>query len=46
MVWEHDGQVEKVTLVDAVAELGAELLGDRLWDEYHRWPVYSKFFRQ
>jgi hypothetical protein len=44
VVWEHDGQVDKVTLLDAVAELGADLLGDTLWSEYHRWPVYSKFF--
>jgi hypothetical protein len=44
VVWEHDGQVDKVTLLDAVAELGADLLGDALWNEYRRWPVYSKFF--
>ena len=44
VVWEHDGQVEKVRLLDAVAELGADLLGEKLWGEYGRWPVYSKFF--
>lgn len=44
VVWEHDGQVEKVSLLDAVAELGADLLGEKLWGEYGRWPVYSKFF--
>ncbi len=38
------GQVEKVLLRDAVAELKGELIGSRLWDEYQRWPVYSKFF--
>lgn len=25
-------------------ELGAELLGERIWSEYKCWPVYSKFF--
>ncbi len=44
VVSEHDGKVEKVTFIDAVAELGADLLGDELWGEYGRWPVYAKFF--
>lgn len=44
VVWEHDGQVEKATLVDVVAELGAGLLGDKLWREYGRWPAFAKFF--
>jgi len=34
----------KVLLRDLVAELGAELVGDAIWDAYHKWPVYSKFF--
>ena len=29
---------------DAVAELGADMVGDAIWDEFGRWPVYSKFF--
>ncbi|MEI3000261.1 MAG: hypothetical protein V8T86_05060 [Victivallis sp.] len=33
-----------IPLTEAVAELGAELIGERLWNEYHAWPVYSKFF--
>ena len=33
-----------IPLTDAVEELGAELLGERIWNEYHAWPVYSKFF--
>jgi hypothetical protein len=36
--------VEKVRLLDAVAELKGELIGDRLWNEHKRWPMYSKFF--
>jgi hypothetical protein len=34
----------KTLLAEAVSELGAELLGDDLWDRYHAWPMYSKFF--
>jgi hypothetical protein len=35
---------EKILLVDVVAELGATLLGDAMWNEHHVWPIYSKFF--
>jgi len=35
---------QKILFKDVVAELGAKLLGDRLWHEYHAWPMYSKFF--
>jgi hypothetical protein len=38
----HDGV--RFTLRDAVKELGAEIIGDRLWKQYGKWPVYSKFF--
>ncbi len=31
-------------LKDAVDELKGELIGDRLWNEYESWPMYSKFF--
>jgi hypothetical protein len=27
-----------------VAHHGAQLLGDRIWQAYQRWPMYSKFF--
>lgn len=35
---------DRLTLRDAVAELGAEVVGEPIWNKYHRWPVYSKFF--
>jgi hypothetical protein len=35
---------DRFTLRDAVAELGAEIVGEPIWNAYHRWPVYSKFF--
>jgi hypothetical protein len=38
------GQVHKVLLLDAVAELGAALLGDEMWSAHGKWPMYSKFF--
>ncbi len=35
---------DKFTLKDAVAELGADIVGAKIWKKYARWPVYSKFF--
>lgn len=35
---------QRATLKDAVAELGAEIIGKKMWNKYQRWPVYSKFF--
>jgi len=35
---------ERCTLRDAVAEVGAEIVGPAIWKKYKRWPVYSKFF--
>jgi len=37
-----DGQ--RFTLKDSVAAEGPRLVGRKMWDEFHRWPVYSKFF--
>lgn len=34
----------RVTLAAAISELGAGIVGKRLWNKYKRWPVYSKFF--
>src|SRR5690625_4028109 len=33
-----------VLLRDAVEELKGAFIGDRLWNEYESWPMYSKFF--
>jgi hypothetical protein len=35
---------QRCTLRDAVAEVGAGLVGQAIWKQYKRWPVYSKFF--
>jgi len=44
IVFEHDEQVEEVTLKDAVAQLGSAIVGERLWNQYREWSMYSKFF--
>ena len=38
-----DGE-KKVLLRDAVEELKGEVIGDALWEKYHKWPMFSKFF--
>ncbi len=35
---------QRFQLRDAVAEAGATLIGDALFGQYKKWPVYSKFF--
>lgn len=48
-VW-HEGQSfcafegTQFLLKDAVAESGKRLIGESMWSQYGRWPVYSKFF--
>jgi hypothetical protein len=37
-----DGQ--RFTLKDAIAAEGPQLIGRKMWEEFERWPVYSKFF--
>lgn len=40
-----DGKTEKKLLLkDAVDTLKGALIGDKLWNEYQSWPMYSKFF--
>lgn len=44
VIFEDGGKTEKVLLRDAVDELKGQLIGNRLWDKFNRWPIYSKFF--
>ena len=44
VVIEEGDQEEQFLLRDAVDELKGALVGDRIWEEYGRWPMYSKFF--
>ncbi len=39
-----DHPADRFTLRDAVAELGAALIGAELKEKYGTWPMYSKFF--
>lgn len=38
-----DGQ-RKMLLRDMVAELKEEIVGENIWNKYHKWPMFSKFF--
>ena len=38
-----DGK-EKILLRDLVDELKGEVIGEDLWNKYHKWPMFSKFF--
>jgi hypothetical protein len=41
----EDGEAaETVVLREAVAELKGHLIGEKLWDKFQAWPMYSKFF--
>ncbi len=44
IVFEDNGKTEKVLLKDAIDELKGQIIGERLWNEHKRWPMYSKFF--
>ncbi len=35
---------EQILLKDAIDELKGAIIGDRLWNTYESWPMYSKFF--
>jgi hypothetical protein len=44
VVYSEGGKEQQVLLKDMIAEIGAEIIGGRLWNEYKSWPMYSKFF--
>jgi len=35
---------KKLTLREALALEGERLIGEKLWNEFHRWPAFSKLF--
>lgn len=35
---------DRILLRDAIEVLGPEIIGDNLWNKYHRWAMFSKFF--
>jgi len=44
VVYSEGGKEEQILLIDIIEELKGEVIGDRLWNEYKSWPMYSKFF--
>jgi len=44
VVFGDEDKPQKILFKDLVSDLGAELLGHEMWDKYHCWPVYAKFF--
>ncbi|MCZ2472422.1 MULTISPECIES: class I mannose-6-phosphate isomerase [Aquirufa] len=44
VVYSEGGKEEQILLKDVIEELGGQIIGDRLWNEYKSWPMYSKFF--
>src|SRR5256885_2428124 len=35
---------QRFTLQSAIAEAGPAIIGQRIWNNFKKWPVYSKFF--
>jgi len=44
IVFKDGTKEEQIILRDAVSLLKGKLIGNRLWDKYEAWPMYSKFF--
>lgn len=43
-VFEDGGKTRQFLLRDAVEELKGDLIGDRLYTQFGKWPMFSKFF--
>lgn len=43
IVVDEDG-TEKILLKDAIDLMGPEIIGPTLWNKYHGWAMFSKFF--
>ncbi len=44
IVFEDQGRTKTILLRDAVEELKGALVGERIWNEHHSWPMFSKFY--
>jgi hypothetical protein len=44
IIFNDENTEERVLLKDAIDELKGEIIGDRLWNKYKSWAMYSKFF--
>lgn len=44
IVLRDGGREEQFLLREAIEELKGQIIGERIWGEHARWPMYSKFF--
>ncbi|MEI7988294.1 MAG: hypothetical protein WCI88_04580 [Chloroflexota bacterium] len=44
VVFEYKGETKRVLLREAVELMKDQIVGERIWNKYNRWPIYSKFF--
>jgi len=44
IVFEDGGVKRTISLLEAVDLLKDQIIGDRLWKQYQKWPMFSKFF--
>ncbi len=44
VVFKDGAKEEQILLKDVISMLKGELIGNRLWNQYGAWPMYSKFF--
>ena len=44
VVYDDGKRNHMILLKDVINELKGNVIGDRLWNEYQSWPMYSKFF--
>ena len=44
VVVHHNGKEEQLLLKEVIDELKGAIIGNRLWNAYQSWPMYSKFF--
>jgi len=44
IVFRDGKKTEKILLRDAIGELKSEIIGERLWNQFNGWTMYSKFF--
>jgi hypothetical protein len=44
VVYGDAAKPDRILLKDLVDDLGAEMVGEQIWNDHHGWPIYSKFF--
>ena len=44
ILFEDGPRTERILLRDAIEDLKGIIVGQRIWNEHRRWPMYAKFF--